>query len=36
MYRAIQIGRIPIYMYDDIAWLPYKGTNISLENFGIV
>ena len=23
--EIVQVGRIPIYLYDDIAWLPYKG-----------
>ena len=34
------MGRIPVYLYDDFEWLPYRGTNISLvfgnskPNFG--
>ena len=23
-----------MYLYDDVAWLPYEGTNISLSTFG--
>jgi hypothetical protein len=34
--EIIQIGRIPVYMYDDIPWLPYSGTNISISQFGYV
>ena len=32
--EIIQIGRIPVYLYDDIPWIPYAGTNISIESFG--
>ena len=32
--EIVQIGRIPVYMYDDIRWLPYVGTNASVEAFG--
>jgi hypothetical protein len=28
--EIIQMGRIPIYLYNDVAWLPYLGTNVSL------
>jgi len=31
--EIIQIGRIPIYLYSDVPWIPYPGTNISMENF---
>ena len=30
--EIIQLGRIPIYVYDDIPWIPYEGTtNISIN-----
>ena len=32
--EIVQIGRIPVYMYDDFPWLPYAGTEIDLSNFG--
>ncbi len=32
--EIVQIGRIPAYMYDDMRWLPYVGTNASVEAFG--
>ena len=32
--EVVQIGRIPVYMYDDMRWLPYIGTNASVEAFG--
>lgn len=32
--EIIQIGRLPVYLYDDVPWLPYIGTNMSLTNFG--
>ena len=28
MAEVIQLGRIPIYLYDDHPWLPYAGTEI--------
>lgn len=28
------MGRIPIYLWDDSEWLPYKDTNISVTEFG--
>lgn len=28
------MGRIPIALYTDVNWLPYLGTNISLEHYG--
>ena len=30
------MGRIPVYMYDDVPWLPYEGSNISIAEFGLV
>ena len=32
--EIIQTGRIPIYLYDDYEWLPYRGTNISFNSLG--
>jgi hypothetical protein len=32
--EIIQIGRIPIYIYDDIAWAPYTNSNSSVANIG--
>lgn len=34
--EIIQIGRIPVYLYDDIPWLPYIGTNNSVASFGYI
>mmetsp|Transcript_14037 Transcript_14037/g.19183 ORF Transcript_14037/g.19183 Transcript_14037/m.19183 type:complete len:399 (-) Transcript_14037:208-1404(-) len=34
LYEIIQLGGLPIYVYDDHKWLPYLNTNISIENFG--
>jgi hypothetical protein len=25
---------VPVYLYDDVKWLPYENTNISLSMFG--
>jgi hypothetical protein len=32
--EIIQIGRMPVYMYDDYSWLPYEGTDLAVSNFG--
>ena len=32
--EIIQIGRIPVYIYDDASWLPYEGTELALSTFG--
>ena len=34
--EIIQIGRIPIYLYDDIPWIPYEGTDKDYYSLGIV
>ena len=28
------MGRIPVFLYDDIPWIPYDGTNISAQTYG--
>ena len=28
------MGRLPVYLYDDVPWLPYQGTRIALSTFG--
>ena len=28
------MGRVPVFLYDDFAWIPYMGTNLSVEHFG--
>ena len=33
--EIVQFGRSPIYVYDDYSWLPYSGTNASIEVYGI-
>lgn len=30
------MGRMPVFLYDDVPWIPYQGTNISAETFGLV
>ena len=32
--EIVQAGRCPMYIYDDYCWLPYQGTNISIETYG--
>jgi hypothetical protein len=34
--ESIQMGRVPVFMYDDIPWVPYNGTEIAAETFGFV
>lgn len=34
--EIIQIGRIPVYLFDDHPWIPYKDTNISVVHIGIL
>lgn len=33
--EIVQSGRAPIYVYDDYSWLPYSGTNSSIEQYGM-
>jgi hypothetical protein len=28
------MGRIPLFVYDDVPWIPYPNSNISIETFG--
>jgi hypothetical protein len=30
------MGRMPVFLYDDCPWIPYYGTNISAETFGLI
>lgn len=30
------MGRLPVYLWTDRPWLPYKGTNKSIEQFGFL
>ena len=34
--EIVQVGRIPVYMYDDLPWLPYKGTELDFSKFGFI
>ena len=36
-YRTVeilQIGRIPVYMYNDVPWIPYAGSGIEYDSIG--
>ena len=33
---CIQVGRLPIYIYDIFQWTAYEGTEIAIEEFGFV
>jgi hypothetical protein len=32
--EVVQIGRIPVYIYNDVPWIAYEGSNISVTNIG--
>ncbi|KAJ1440256.1 hypothetical protein B484DRAFT_153623 [Ochromonadaceae sp. CCMP2298] len=34
--ECIQMGRMPVFIYDDMPWIPFMSTNLSLETFGFV
>ena len=33
--ELVQMGKLPVYLYSDAAWLPYQGTEYSVAVFGI-
>jgi len=33
--EAIQMGRIPVFLWDDYPWIPYAGTNLSADRIGL-
>lgn len=32
--ETLQMGLVPVYVYDSIEWLPYRGTKADFSNFG--
>lgn len=34
--ESIQLGRVPVLLYDDIAWHPYQGTNLDILTYGFM
>lgn len=34
--RAVQIGRIPVFVYNDHPWVPYMGSELDISNYGFV
>jgi hypothetical protein len=32
--ESVQMGRIPVFVYDDLPWIPYDGSNISVGLYG--
>lgn len=34
MAEVIQIGRIPVLLYNDVPWIPYDGSNVSVRELG--
>ena len=30
------MGRMPVFLYDDVPWIPFQNTNISATTFGLV
>ena len=33
--EIVQMGRVPVFLWDDVPWIPYQGTDISIEHFGL-
>lgn len=36
MAEVVQVGRIPVYIYNDIPWVPYVGSEFSVYEIGYV
>jgi protein-S-isoprenylcysteine O-methyltransferase Ste14 len=34
--EIVQLGRVPVYIYNDVPWLPYAGTPAGCDNLGFV
>ena len=34
--EVVQLGRIPIYLYDDIPWVPYAASPYSPAQIGVL
>lgn len=34
--EVVQVGRIPVYIYNDIPWVPYVGSPLSVYELGYV
>jgi hypothetical protein len=34
--ESVHLGRVPVFMYNDHPWVPYMGTNFSIETYGFV
>ena len=34
VFRSIQMGRVPYFIFDDIPWIPYEGTDIDIRIYG--
>eukprot|EP01036_Dinobryon_divergens_P022690 gene22690-30972_t len=32
--ESIQLGRIPVFLYTDLPWIPYQNSSISVETYG--
>jgi len=32
--EAVQMGRMPVFLWDDVPWIPYAGTNLSADSIG--
>lgn len=32
--EIVQMGRIPIFVWDDLPWIAYEGTNLSIHTYG--
>lgn len=34
--EVVQVGRIPVYIYNDVPWVPYVGSPLSVYELGYV
>lgn len=34
--EVMQLGRIPVYIYDSLPWLPYEGTEVGLQAVAVL
>eukprot|EP01041_Mallomonas_annulata_P001111 gene1111-2158_t len=36
MVEIIQLGRVPVYLYSDMPWIPYEGSEADFHHLGLV
>jgi hypothetical protein len=33
--EIIQLGRVPVFLWDDVPWIPYEGTSLGADSLGL-